>query len=340
MIDLKFIKKVLFVPMDRIGDAISDTPAISFLTSKGISVSVLATPYTEAIFKNNPNVNNVLVYHRPKREGLIAYLKNLGVARQVKLVSPDIIFGMMRPIRELRYIYKISGVRVENKPQDESQPIYMRWVSYFKTIWGEAKPGSNEIYPGEEDIKTAIDWAKETGLDLTMPFIVIHPGCAVYKNQIRINETVKYWHADKFIEIIQSLPKEYSVILTGINHSEIIANQYIRDKSQRKVGLFTDKNIRSLAWLISKSKLLLTLDTGTLHVGAATCTPVIAIFGPTTPEKYGPFGNNIRYVRTKENIVCWPCDQNPVCKGNNICMTSLNAETVKKVVLESLTART
>jgi ADP-heptose:LPS heptosyltransferase len=183
-------------------------------------------------------------------------------------------------------------------------------------------------------MKTAVNWAKETGLDLTTPFIVIHPGCAVYKNQIKINETAKYWHVEKFIQIIQSLPKEYSVILTGINPPEIIANQYIRDKSQRKVELYTDRNIRSLAWLISKSKLLITLDTGTLHVGAATDTPVIAIFGPTTPDKYGPFRNNIRYVRTKETINCWPCDQNPICKGNNICMTSLSAETVKSAVAE------
>ncbi|MEE9238286.1 MAG: glycosyltransferase family 9 protein, partial [Thermodesulfobacteriota bacterium] len=87
---------------------------------------------------------------------------------------------------------------------------------------------------------------------------------------------------------------------------------------------------------ISRSSLLITLDTGILHIGAATETPIIALFGPSDPDKYGPWRENISYIRTDSPVACWPCNQNATCGGNNICMTSINPEKVVASIMEHI----
>ncbi|HQG32031.1 MAG TPA: glycosyltransferase family 9 protein [Deltaproteobacteria bacterium] len=328
-------KRIVLVPMDRVGDAISDTPALSFLRSRGIEVIVLATTYTAQIFENNPNVYKCLTFSRIRRDGIVASaVKSHSVVKELQSYDPHAVIGMMRQIRELRQIFTKLSIPVVNKPQDNSLPIYLRWVEFFKKLGLDVRPARNEIYPSDQDREAVISWAQDNGIDLTKPFIVVHPGCAVYKDEKCITNSLRCWPLDNYQKIFSNLPKDVQIVLTGIHPSEREANSYIRKQSPLVSALFDVPNLRALAWLIERSRLLITLDTGTLHIGAATDTPIIALFGPSDPAKYGPWGKNITYVRTDECLNCWPCDQKAICGGQNTCMKSLLPEKVSSKIRE------
>ncbi len=319
------------------GDAISETPALSFLDRMGVEVIVLSTSYTSQIFENNPHVYRNVTYSRKKRDGLIkAGLVNYNVVNEIKQLAPDAFLCMFRQIRELERIYSHFHVPVLSQPLDDNLPIYMRWVEFFKMFGFDAQSSRNEIYPGEKDIDLVEQWMYKTGVDLARPAVVIHPGCAVSTKVRNIANELKYWPIENYLELFSCFQKDFQIILTGIHPSEIEANNNLKRESPLKTEIFDQPNIRSLAWLISKSSLLITLDTGILHIGAATETPIIALFGPSDPDKYGPWGANISYIRTDSPVACWPCDLNATCGGDNICMTSINPEKVVASIVEHI----
>jgi ADP-heptose:LPS heptosyltransferase len=62
-----------------------------------------------------------------------------------------------------------------------------------------------------------------------------------------------------------------------------------------------------LASVIARLDLLLTVDTGPMHLASATGTPVVAIFGPSDPARYAPIGPRDRVVRV--DLPCSPCNR-------------------------------
>jgi ADP-heptose:LPS heptosyltransferase len=328
-------KRIVFVPMDRIGDAISDTPALSFLNRKGVEIIVLCTPYTEEIFLNNPHVSGVVKFLRYKKEGFIkSFISNQRAKKTLISFNPDAILGMMRPIRELRNIYAGLNLAVLNKDPDSDPPIHHRWVSFLNSLGLDSKPAANEIYPDRKDKEIVEQWLSEKNIDRKNPIIAVHPGCALYKGELVVGRSLKYWDKANYLKIFSELPQNAQIILTGIHPSEIEENHSLKKLSPLKTEVFDIKNIRALAFLVSCSKCLLTLDTGTLHVGAATDTPIVAIFGPTSPEKYGPLRNNISYIKAEPEPECWPCNLNPVCRGDNVCMSRISYEKVIDAIKE------
>jgi len=84
---------------------------------------------------------------------------------------------------------------------------------------------------------------------------------------------------------------------------------------------------------------LLTNDTGPMHLAAAVGTPVVAVFGPSDPRRYGPLGEGHRVLRV--DLPCSPCNQVRLpparCRGHvPDCMDGIRVETVVAAALELL----
>ena len=70
---------------------------------------------------------------------------------------------------------------------------------------------------------------------------------------------------------------------------------------------------------------MVTNDSACLHLAAAVETPVVAIFGPTDPRKYGPRGSRDRVVQRQ--MVCGPCER-ALCPYGHECLQQLPASEV------------
>ena len=86
-----------------------------------------------------------------------------------------------------------------------------------------------------------------------------------------------------------------------------------------------------LCALLQRSALLITNDSGPLHLAEALATPTVSFFGPETPLLYGPTGDN--QVVFYKGIYCSPClnvhnQKQAPCKGNNVCMKLINPDEV------------
>ncbi len=97
-------------------------------------------------------------------------------------------------------------------------------------------------------------------------------------------------------------------------------------KSGNCINLAGKITFRQLAYLLSRAVFLITNDTGTMHLACAMKCPVIAIFGPGNPRRYGPIGTRNIVLHTDRK--CFPCRFEAKCDKNFLCMDDVTVEMV------------
>ena len=96
------------------------------------------------------------------------------------------------------------------------------------------------------------------------------------------------------------------------------------------INLAGKTSLKELACLYSECRLLITTDTGPMHMAAAMGCPVVALFGPTAPWRTGPYGRGHRVIR--EDMDCSPCFRK---RCSHIrCMKGITVEKVFETVKE------
>jgi lipopolysaccharide heptosyltransferase II len=152
----------------------------------------------------------------------------------------------------------------------------------------------------------------------------------------------KQWHVDRFAASARQLAREHhaTIVLTGAP-----GDRRVVDLARRALhGVpFVDASgaldLPTLAALLAELDLLITSDTGPMHLAAAMGTPVVALFGPSDPRRYGPLARSARVVRV--NLWCSPCGRVRLpperCRGHvPDCMDGISVDAVVAAANELL----
>jgi 3-deoxy-D-manno-octulosonic-acid transferase/heptosyltransferase-1 len=154
------------------------------------------------------------------------------------------------------------------------------------------------------------------GKPLKGPLVAINP-MARWKT--------KLWKAERFAALADRLGKEMScrIVFTGSGEDGAVIEEISGMMKERATNLAGRTSLRELACLYSVCNVLITTDTGPMHIGAAMGCPVIALFGPTDPLRTGPYGWGHNVIQTE--IECNPCFKRE-CEH----VTCMNEITVEK----------
>jgi 3-deoxy-D-manno-octulosonic-acid transferase/heptosyltransferase-1 len=117
----------------------------------------------------------------------------------------------------------------------------------------------------------------------------------------------KLWEEERFALLADRVQKELAckVLFTGSKDDRPVTARIIEQMKTTPLDLTGRTSLKELAYLYSKCRLVISTDTGPMHVAAAMGTPVVALFGPTAPWRTGPYGKVHRVVR--EELPCSPC---------------------------------
>ena len=149
------------------------------------------------------------------------------------------------------------------------------------------------------------------------PLIAIHP---------MARWETKQWDAQKFARLSDQLIKHYNaqIVFTGGKQDGPVIANIISLMKERAVNASGETTLKELAYLFKCSQLVITTDSGPMHIAAAMGTPVIALFGPTAPWRTGPYSKNATIVR--KSLYCSPCFKK---KCNHIsCMKDITVKDV------------
>jgi heptosyltransferase II len=103
----------------------------------------------------------------------------------------------------------------------------------------------------------------------------------------------KRWPSERYSQLARMLLAEYDVdkvIVLGSTEERALCEQVAQDARDVRVVVAGNTNLLQLAALLGKANLVVSNDSGGMHLGAALDVPVIAIFGETNPELTGPIG--------------------------------------------------
>lgn len=140
----------------------------------------------------------------------------------------------------------------------------------------------------------------------------------------------KLWDNTKFAQLADELSKTYGadIIFTG-GPEDISAIETIRTQmANPSINLAGKTTLKTLAALYDRVDLLVTTDTGPMHLAAALGTRVVAIFGSTAPWRTGPWGNTCTVVRS--GVACSPCFKRQ-CPKIDDYMACMNAVSVSDI---------
>ncbi len=153
--------------------------------------------------------------------------------------------------------------------------------------------------------------------------------------QLGASNEVRQWSMKNFADLSQILVKEgYIPVLLGTKEEEHLAEQFYLKGGAAKNAL-GKTNLHQLAALLTKIALLVTNDTGTMHLAAAVGTPILGIFLATAqPWDTGPV--SIDACLVEPNLPCHPCDFSTKCPHNNMCRESIPAKIIGGLIKERL----
>ncbi|PMP97963.1 MAG: hypothetical protein C0169_01355, partial [Thermodesulfobacterium geofontis] len=145
----------------------------------------------------------------------------------------------------------------------------------------------------------------------------------------------KWWpysHWEKFIKLCKDLGKNFDIFLTG-SLSELKLKSWAEEMEKKYIYVYSfvgKLSLKDLAILIKDSKAVVSVDTGPMHIASAFKRPTVAIFGPTSPERTGPWAGKFKVIRAP--LPCSPCFKKK-CKELK-CMLEIKPEEVKKALEE------
>lgn len=146
------------------------------------------------------------------------------------------------------------------------------------------------------------------------------------------------WGANNFATIADKIIDEFGakMIILGGPREENIGNEIQQRMRNNAVNLSGKLNLNELVYIINRLDVLITNDSGPMHIGAATGTPLVAIFGPGDPALMKPYTSEKKYRLIYKDLDCQPC-KNEKC-AQPVCLNIVTPDEVYEKCVELLNA--
>jgi len=309
------IHKILFITLSNIGDVVLTLPVLSALKDNfpNAAIDVVVGPRPEEVFKKDRRIRRVLVYN--KHAGLkdkIGFIKTLRAERYDLAIDmkSSLLPALIGAKNRSRLFHKNNpGLR-------HKKLIHLNCLKPFEITYREQK----NVYIDDASRAWVEKILQDNGIGQQDIIVGVSPGS---------RSNLKQWKAHGFADVIRGLlknPKHKVILIGDINEAGL--SKEIAD-SVRQLGLInlTGKtNMSELFALIERFNSLLTCDSASMHIASDLGVKVVAIFGPTDPEEYGPVGKMDIVIR--KDLKCSPCKKAQCRLGTHECMEAISAEEV------------
>jgi len=169
--------------------------------------------------------------------------------------------------------------------------------------------------------------------------VVVHVGTGPNYDKI----AVKRWDIGRFADLAHALATRHDAIVAftgqGPEEEELITEARRRMHAE-SVDLCDRLDVATLTGLVAEAEFVVSNDTSLVHLAGIIGTPVVALFGPTSPMLYGPRGD--RDLVFYERLYCSPCISNYNLKLSRctepVCMRSITVDEVLAGIEASLLA--
>ncbi len=312
IIDKSQVRRILVITLSNVGDIILTTPVIKALSKElpASRIDVMVGPSGKDIFEKDPRIFKLIIYdkHMP-------IIQKRRLQLKLKKLKYDLVVDLRNTIFPILLGPKYRTDTIQRFPK-ELKHKKVQHLYRLKSFGIENLTEPSYIYIPKEDEEYVSALLKNIGI--TKPIVVVNAGAKSH---------LKRWTQDGFTKVCERLIDECGVdiIFVGLEEDRDVVAKIIGKMKNRAYDFVGKTNMRQLASLFEKAKLLITNDSAPLHLGCGIGVRVLALFGPTDPKKYGPTGEFDMVINKR--LFCSPCEV-AVCKYNYECMKLISPEEV------------
>ena len=329
--------RILVVRLTALGDVLLATPAVRALREANPQARIdwlTSAPYAE-LLEGLPFVDEVLRFDQALDRGLAGSAR---LWRSVRGRGYDAVVDLQRKPRTV-LLSLTSGADARLAAHRRSFPALLaaglgrdrplrgphqslRSLEALRPLLSQAaQPGPLQIgllpavrAQAEQEVDKLLGGAR-------LPLIALAPGAA---------HATKRWGAARFAEVGRDLSATgRELVLVGS-----AADAAVLDELRAGLGALPAIDARwlslpALAVLLSRCPLVVSNDSGPVHLAQAVGTPVVSVFGPTSADRWGPRGEQARAISLR--LECSPCTNHGGAEcplGHHACMRDLPAASV------------
>ncbi len=355
--------KILILKVQTIGDTLLTTPLISNLYRyyDNPAIDVIVNEGTSQMLSFNPNINQIIEYKRElyrDLSNLQRLSKNIQLLKKIRQTKYDLVIDLDEGDRGA-FITLISSAKIKIGSSAISSYFLRKAYTHLLSKRDNRHTVEINLDPlrlldiPTIDKKVDIFWNQEddnfvenklTGIK---QFIHIHPFSKGWFKDVNIQTITK---------IIDYCEQELNikVVITAapIQRELDKLDDILKPCQSKPINLGGRLTLKQTAALNNKAKLFIGVDTAIMHISAANNVPTLAFFGPTAPDTWGPWENDLEQacyhrngglqVNCKHRVLsdvrtCLPCN-NDGCDNNLVsdCLTELDINVIKQNINEMI----
>jgi lipopolysaccharide heptosyltransferase II len=324
--------RVLIIEVNWIGDILFSTPAIR-VRYPGAYIAALVIPRGKLLLLGNNYLDEVMVLDEEGRHrgfrGKLRLLRDLAkrnftVAYVLRPSLTRTIWLFMAGIKKrVGFDKKGRFFLTERVPMPEGMDWHRADIYYYLV-------SRDKIPPEERRCDFFVASADRVFVDKFLEKNAIgSPGKKMVVLHVGGNWDLKRWPQSHFAALIDALGARYDVaiIITGLFLDYPLAKEIISMAGYKAFNACGQTNLKQLGVLFQKCDLVISADSGPLHIAMAMNARTISLFGPTSVEMTGPIGHGPHSVLRPRELACKvPC-YDTECPDNR-CMKAITVEQV------------
>jgi heptosyltransferase-2 len=329
------VSRLLLRGLNWIGDAAMSLPTIWNVRESlpDARLAVLAPGWSSGLYEMCPAVNEVIKAPPTKSFTEIKTAELLARSRfDAALILPNSFRSALGPFlariphrwgyaTDGRFPLLTAAVPLPQRAKQEHTVLYYRELIEAAGIDWRGERFDMDV--SQDSINGAEKILLERGIEENRPRIGFSPGAAWGPS--------KRWPADRFSKTISLLAQRRGIaaLVFGSAEEQELAEgivSHVGEAAVNLAGAFPE--LRYMAAALSTCSLLITNDSGPMHIAAALGIPVVALFGPTDERRSGPWGLGEAGVVVARTPHCRPC-YNPDClEPGHPCMEDIAVDEV------------
>ena len=290
-------KEICIVMLSAIGDAVHVLPVTNALKRAwpDSRITWVIQPVPHRLVDGHPAIDDFVVFHR--RRGLRGWMGFADLGRELRgrrfdlliglqvyakaglitaMISADVKLGFDRArARDAQWLF--TNQRITPHPPQHVQDQYLEFLEHLGI---DPNPIVWDIRITDDERKAQARFFAE--LD--------RPACAVV---VGTSKAEKNWTPEGYARVLEAVESNHGlrpVLVGGPSAVERRLADEVRALTGAAVVDALGDDLRKLVWILEGSTLLISPDTGPLHIARALGTPVVGLYGYTNPKRSGPYG--------------------------------------------------
>ncbi|HEV8051858.1 MAG TPA: lipopolysaccharide heptosyltransferase II [Parachlamydiaceae bacterium] len=329
-----------------LGDLVMATPIIHDIRRKwpDANITAMCQANVGALLSFDPNLNEVWQFKKPS--GWIHRSHHFEIIDTLKRGEYDLGILLTNSFSSAWWFWRgkvtnrigfaanmrsfLLNKAVPYPENKESQHLVLTYKSLLEPIGIPLSNTPPKLYISHEEKQGALQILELNGYNPDENILIgINPGAAY--------GTAKCWLPERFQAVTEKLLQDPKVIVAyfGDPSGAPLINDICKKFHSRVINFAGKTTIRELMALIESCDVMLTNDSGPMHIAAALNVPLVALFGSTSDVKTGPYGGG---TVIHKRVECSPCYKR-VCPIDFRCMKQIEVDEVYEEIRKQIPSK-